>query len=263
MSRAKPDVRSATQDAVDELARLLVAAGLGFGEFADIARGAFVRAVAKELRASGERVTRSAIAAATGLTRQDVARHLDATVATVVPRKRLTRAQRFADVWRNHPELSGAALSVDRRGVAPATPSFNDLVRRAGVDVPPRAMQRELLRSGLARLTQDGRIVLRAQPKRESIAAIEALRSATPWLKAVTAPAARNARQPHASLRWSETRWASERELLVALQRVLRRRDALLKAPGPIVRRGRTSGRLAIGVAVIAQVDDTDEQSGA
>jgi hypothetical protein len=238
-----------------------VAAGVGFGEFADIARGAFVNAVANELQASGERVTRSAIAAATGLTRQDVARYLGRSLPSDVPRRRLTRAQRLADAWRTDAKLRGGALWLDRRGVGPREPSFSALVRRAGGDVPPRAMERELVRSGLARVSADGRISLRTRESRGETRAVEALRSAAPWLRAVTVPAANSTLQRHASLRWAETHWASERELLAALEKVLHRRDRLLgqRAKRPD-RKASQPGKLAVGVAVIATLKASDSR---
>jgi hypothetical protein len=255
VSRTRADVAGATQSVLDELARLLVSAGVGFGEFADAARYAFVRAVADALRSDGQRVTRSAIAAATGLTRQEVAGYLEHKGARNPQPRALTRARRLAEAWRSDPQLRNRALWLDARGAKRREPSFSTLVRRAGGDVPPRAMQNELLRAGLATLTDDGRITLRIGSIPHEARALEALRSAVPWLKAVSVPAAAQATQQHASLRWAETHWTSERELLVALQRTLRARDRLIRPRG--ARRG--SGTLAVGVAVVANLDKRSE----
>jgi hypothetical protein len=264
-SRAHSRLRAATESALDELAKLLVSAGVGFGEFAEAARGAFVRAVAAELDQAGERVTHSAIAAATGLTRQQVSDYSRATAVRETADKQLTRARRLVVAWRADPQLRGKPLWLRSEARHPHAQSFAEFVRRKGGDVPPRAMQRELVRARLAEVTRDGRIALRAHDPSTARRAADSLHSALPWLRAVSQPIAANGFVVplHSSLRWARLGFADERALRRALKQAAVRGQKLLAGEKkPQQRSGALAGELMLGLAIFAHVYGDSSAAG-
>jgi hypothetical protein len=241
-SQADRELAAATDAALLELAQLLVGAGVGFGTFAQAARAAFVRAVLSDLLAAGARVSVSAIAAATGLPRPEVARLLrssatkrasDIDAARVL--RGMSKVDRVVQMWRTTPPWRGRALRLAQvNGTdAKAGPSFRSLVAKFGGDIPPRAMQTELLRAGLARLTTSGQIALVTNARSRSANSARALRASLPWLQSV------NRKPVHSMVRWAEASYGDERSLLAALDRLTRDSQKLLGSLDAEARRAR------------------------
>ncbi|MDT3679828.1 MAG: DUF6502 family protein [Burkholderiaceae bacterium] len=137
------------------LARLAVAHGVAFGTVEQLAKQAFVAAAreAHEAAAQPHRMV-SRIATATGLTRREVARLLqagsdDGTLGATrsVPR---THANEVFARWMSDPRYRGRGgpRSLPRAGEAP---SFEALAQSVTRDVHPRSLLDELIRLGLAR----------------------------------------------------------------------------------------------------------------
>lgn len=150
---------AATLRLLEPLARLLLDARIGIGEFSTLARLAYVRAAVQEAQESrAGRVNVSRIAATTGLTRVEVAALL-AEQRGARPRKQRgrVRAERVLQGWWNDPQFqdrSGAPARLPRKG---ARRSFAALVKRhSGDSHNAAAILEELLHSQAVRENADG-----------------------------------------------------------------------------------------------------------
>jgi hypothetical protein len=145
---------------LEPIAQLAVSRGLPFASIEDLLKAAFVEAARRaQPAAAGSRII-SRVATATGLTRREVARVLDAPRG--LPPTRPSPATQVFTRWRADPALQdkrGNAVALRRQGPAP---SFEALARSVTQDVHPRSLLDELCRLGLAvvdgdtvRLTRD------------------------------------------------------------------------------------------------------------
>ena len=160
MSRNVTDaVNAATLRLLEPLARLLLDARIGIGEFSALARLAYVKAAVREAQESRVgRVNVSRIAATTGLTRVEVAALLAEQRGAPVRKQRgQVRAERVLQGWWNDPQFqdrSGAPARLPRKG---ARRSFAALVKRHSGDSHNAApILEELLRSQVVREHADG-----------------------------------------------------------------------------------------------------------
>jgi Family of unknown function (DUF6502) len=152
-------VNAATLRLLEPLARLLLDARVGIGEFTALARLAYVKAAVREGHESrAGRVNVSRIAANTGLTRVEVAALLAEQRGG--PRRKQrgrVRAERVLQGWWSDPEFldhSGAPARLRRKG---ARRSFVGLVKRHSGDAHNAApILEELLRSQAVREHADG-----------------------------------------------------------------------------------------------------------
>ncbi|MDZ7771005.1 MAG: DUF6502 family protein [Woeseiaceae bacterium] len=143
------------------LARALLRAGIGYREFAEISKAAFVDIATQDYGLRGRPTNISRVAVMTGLTRKEVRRLRDKSAAgeeTVV----LRSAPMAIILHRWFTEDS----FIDEHGLPLAlpfessdgSPSFSGLVRRFGGDVPPGAMRTELKR--IKAVDEDRRVCL-------------------------------------------------------------------------------------------------------
>lgn len=154
---------SALLRALKPIARLLMKAGIGYREFAEISKCAFVDVATADYGLRGRPTNISRVAVMTGLTRKEVKRirdkiseGLDGTTLRVIP------PAEILDKWHSDPEF------IDENGRPKALnfdgerPSFTGLVKKYGGDIPPGAMRTELKRvnaisekeSGLLKVTK-------------------------------------------------------------------------------------------------------------
>jgi hypothetical protein len=144
------------------LIRVLLRNGVSFQSFAEISKRAYVNVAMNDFGIPGRKPSASRVAILTGLTRKEIQR-LTATGQPSDPEgaERYNRAARVVAGWVRDREFNGPdgeplALAADG-----AAPSFAELVRRHGGDVPARAVLDELLRVGaVERDPADGRIRL-------------------------------------------------------------------------------------------------------
>ena len=133
---------------LEPIAMLAVARGVPFATIERLLKAAFVEAAAKAQPASaGQRIV-SRVATATGLTRREVARLLEAPRGSAPVRP--SPATQVFTRWRADPKLRdrrGRAIALPRQGPAP---SFEALARSVTQDVHPRSLLDELCRLGLA-----------------------------------------------------------------------------------------------------------------
>jgi hypothetical protein len=139
------------------IARILLRFGIGFREFSEVAKAAFVDVATSDYGLRGRPTNISRVAVMTGLTRKEVRRVREkikeGAAANVV---KTTPMSEIIHRWYTEPDFlnsSGgpAALPFDGED-----PSFTSLVRRFGGDIPPGAMRTELKRVGAVVENSDG-----------------------------------------------------------------------------------------------------------
>ncbi|MEY4765755.1 MAG: hypothetical protein RI907_2428 [Pseudomonadota bacterium] len=139
------------------LVKLAMGKGVRYAEVDELVRDVFVQ-VAREAHA-GVPVQRSVsrISASTGINRREVTRLLQNGPATEA-RSRSPASEVFAR-WISDPawQADGQPLKLPRLGAAP---SFEALATSVNRDVRPRALLEELVRLGLARVTDDDHVAL-------------------------------------------------------------------------------------------------------
>jgi len=141
---------------LEPIAELAVARGLSFAAVEELFKAAFVEAARRaQPESAGARIV-SRIATATGLTRREVARLVDAEgQAGGPPPARPSPATQVFTRWRADPALRdrrGRTRALPRQGPAP---SFEALARSVTQDVHPRSLLDELCRLGLAEVVGD------------------------------------------------------------------------------------------------------------
>jgi hypothetical protein len=155
----KSAVSAATLRLLRPLARFLLEARIGIGEFNALARLAYVQAAVQGAAAGGGyRVNVSRIAALTGLTRVEVAALLaEERGAPPRPHRMRVRAERVLQGWWTDPQFqdrSGAPERLKRKG---SRLSFAALVKRHSGDAHnTAAILDELLHSRAVREREDG-----------------------------------------------------------------------------------------------------------
>ncbi|MEM6637892.1 MAG: DUF6502 family protein [Pseudomonadota bacterium] len=131
-----------------QVARLMVARGILFPEFAERMKAHYVEA-ARGLTEG--KITDSRLSLATGLQRRDIARLKNFQGRP----ERATHLSRLVALWLNDPDYApgGAPRALPRAGPAP---SFEALAARVRRDVHPRSMLETLIAAGTVGLDADG-----------------------------------------------------------------------------------------------------------
>ncbi|MDM7950113.1 DUF6502 family protein [Hydrogenophaga sp.] len=135
---------------LEPLAQLCVARGLPIQAVEEQIRQTFVRAALQAHETSGAAPNTSRLSAATGLTRREITRLLEAQ-ATQHPRRPSPSSQVFTR-WLTDPALRDQQqrpLALPRQGSAP---SFEALAQSVTRDVRPRTLLEELCRLNLVRV---------------------------------------------------------------------------------------------------------------
>ena len=143
--------------ALRPLARALLKAGIGYREFAEISKAAFVDIGTNDYGLRGRPTNISRVAVMTGLTRKEVRRLRDKTAAgndTVVLRS--TPMAVILHHWYTDPEFGDAAGKPKGLAFDGECGTFSALVRKHGGDIPPGAMRTELRRIDAIEELADG-----------------------------------------------------------------------------------------------------------
>ncbi|UZD64923.1 DUF6502 family protein [Marinobacter sp. AN1] len=133
------------------LVRLLLRNGVPFGDFAELARRAYIETALKDFPERGRKMTDSRAAVLTGLTRKEVKRQREILSGQPLePRQNRqgNRASRVVAGWVHDPRFQDAVghpavLTLD------GSAGFAELVRLYSGDMTPRAVLDELLRVGV------------------------------------------------------------------------------------------------------------------
>lgn len=141
------------------VARFLLGIGVGYREFAEISKLAFVQVASDEHGIRGRKTNMSRVAVMTGLNRKEIRKirdrldnedwDLDSSLSKPVS---------VLAKWYTSPDYLGAdgmpiALPLEAKGKGA---SFNELVRQVGGDVPPGAMLKELQRASCVEEVRPG-----------------------------------------------------------------------------------------------------------
>ncbi len=158
-SGAGPALTDALGGLLEQIGRLAVARGLSFAAVEDLLKSAFVDAARRaQPEAAGQRIV-SRVSTATGLTRREVTRLLDADTSRSPPRP--SPATQVFTRWRAElarRKATGRPATLPRQGPAP---SFETLARSVTQDVHPRSLLDELCRLGLVAVEDDTVTLLR------------------------------------------------------------------------------------------------------
>lgn len=155
--RIQKQVLKALLTALRPIAKMLLRNGVGFREFNEISKAAFVDVATKDYGLRGRPTNISRVAVMTGLTRKEVRRirdKIEEGQESVVARS--TPLGAVLSAWhtdRDFLDASGSPLPMSFDG---HSPSFTDIVKRAGGDIPPGAMRTELKRIGAVDEGEDG-----------------------------------------------------------------------------------------------------------
>jgi hypothetical protein len=144
------------------VARLLLKAGINWKEFSDLSRTVFVDVATREFGLRGRPTNATRVAMLTGINRHEVRRQREALQAAAPAPTYLNAAQRVLSGWHQDPDYvdeGGRPRPLRESG---SGPSFQDLCRRYGGDMPPTALLRELRRVN-AVVEEDGVLVARAR----------------------------------------------------------------------------------------------------
>lgn len=145
--------------ALRPLARALLRAGIGYREFAEISKTAFVDIATKDYGLRGRPTNISRVAVMTGLTRKEVRRlrdKSDSGQGTLVVRS--TPMAEILHRWYtddDYLDQNGTPNALDFSG---DDSSFSGLVRKHGGDIPPGAMRTELKRIEAVTELPDGKL---------------------------------------------------------------------------------------------------------
>jgi hypothetical protein len=133
------------------IARFLLRNGIGFREFAEISKLAFVQVASDDYGLRGRRTNMSRVSVMTGINRKEI-RKLRARLEAEdwEPNPALSKPVIVLAKWFTDPRYLGARgtpkwLALESQG---KRESFSGLVREVGGDVPPGAMLKELIRAG-------------------------------------------------------------------------------------------------------------------
>lgn len=145
--------------ALRPIAKILLRYGIGFREFAEVAKSAFVDVATSEYGIRGRPTNISRVAVMTGLTRKEVRRLRDQlTEGNEIFSEKTNPLAKVLHRWHSEDEF------LDSNGRPATLPFFGDtrsfaaLVKKYGGDIPPGAMRTELKRVEAIEEDNDGNI---------------------------------------------------------------------------------------------------------
>jgi hypothetical protein len=141
------------------IARILLRFGIGFREFAEISKTAFVEVATSDFGIRGRPTNISRVAVMTGLTRKEVKRIRDKIAFG--EEKLSVRTTPLCEVlhkWHAEAEFLDSSGRPAKLRFSGADNSFSNLVRKFGGDIPPGAMRTELKRVGAIQEDEQGNL---------------------------------------------------------------------------------------------------------
>lgn len=142
------------------IARILLRYGISHREFAEVAKMAFVDVASADYGLRGRPTNISRVAVMTGLTRKEVKRVRDKLAAGDTSIK--VKGTPLMDVlhhWYAQPEFNDETGNPAKLQFSGEGPSFSNLVKAFGGDVPAGAMRTELKRVGAVKEDEDGYLI--------------------------------------------------------------------------------------------------------
>lgn len=252
---------------IEAVLPLLLRYRIGYEQLSLAARGVLVNYAAQVARLKNGRANQSQIAAATGLSRAEVRRHLVGHLPDEL-RKAAWRSKTsiVLNAWISDKRFCFAQgkprpLSLKGRGA-----TFETLVRDYGRDIPPKAMEAELRRQGCILVKED--IATFRKDRRKLQLAVESVLSARiAAISAIAAAPASAVCQPHAPIaQFVSISAADEIERNLVLQRVRSIVESSSAAladlqASPVVNRQKRTRRAAHELRVAIVVSEAEDMT--
>lgn len=129
--------------------RLMIRNGIGYAEFADVARGAYVESALRDTIDDGTKMTRDDVARVTGIPRQRVDHYIDDEGAQPKALSTMTRVlSEVLHYWHTDRRYLGPNDSpIELKLDATSGPSFKSLVKQINPEENPELVLEELLRT--------------------------------------------------------------------------------------------------------------------
>lgn len=177
------------------LARFLLRSGIGYKEFADISKAAFISVAAEEYGVRGRPASLSRVSAVTGIGRKDVGRVCKSDLAQLEEKfwaSELNPLTQILHFWHSDPDYSvdGAPRLL---GFMDEEYSFAGLVARYAGNIPPGAARSELERCGAIEELADGYLRAVRRQYTPTEVDVEFVRTMMFSLKSLTGTLAHNA----------------------------------------------------------------------
>ena len=154
-------VLAALLKALRPIARILMMAGIGYREFAEISKSAFVDVATTDYGLRGRPTNISRVAVMTGLTRKEVKRLRDKIAAgNQIDMQRVIPPAEIIEKWHSDSDFLDSAGRPKTLVFNGPTPSFAALVKKYGGDIPPGAMRTELKRVGAVSEDDSGQLTV-------------------------------------------------------------------------------------------------------
>ncbi len=153
---------SALRRLLRPLVRLLIAKGVGLAALMELLKEAYVDVALNEFPVDGKKQTDSRVSLLTGVHRKDVKRLRERPTEKMAAPRSIGLGAQIVSRWLGSKETTdkkGQPLPLPRKTDSRG-PSFDSLVSGVSKDMRPRALLDEWLRLGVARLDEEGRVVL-------------------------------------------------------------------------------------------------------
>ena len=163
-SSIQNEILSGLHSFMKPIVRFLLRSGIGFREFANICKIAFVEVATSDYGIRGRPTNISRVAVMTGLTRKEVKSLRDKVEEGFEGGQwlgKLNLPTQILHYWHNDPDFCESPGKPKALPVSESFPSFDDLVRRYAGDIPPGAMRVELMRAGAVVETPDAKLLPR------------------------------------------------------------------------------------------------------
>ena len=141
------------------IARALLKVGIGYREFAEISKTAFVDVAGRDYGLRGRPTNISRVAVMTGLTRKEVRRIREkAKVGDEIGLVKLTPMGQVMHRWYTEEQFTSENGTPRILDFDSNSASFSGLVKNFGGDIPPGAMRTELKRIGAVAELESGQL---------------------------------------------------------------------------------------------------------
>lgn len=142
-------VLNACREFLRPIARLLLKNGVGYQEFADVCKSAFVQVASDDYGIRNRKTNMSRVAVMTGLSRKEVKKVRNALETdSGTPKYRIRRPELILTKWHSEPAFLDDKTQPKKIDFDGEGATFQALVDQVGGDIPPKAMLNELLRAG-------------------------------------------------------------------------------------------------------------------
>lgn len=157
---ARQHFMQALRGVLRPIIRLMIRAGIGYDDFVDVARGAYVESAARDGIGKVPHPTRDQIAKATGIDRRRIDHYIDDDGA--LPTAQGTLSPLVVEIlhrWHTDPRyLQPSGIPCELALSDESEPRFRDLVKHVDANGDPEAMLVELLRAGSVIHTDENRV---------------------------------------------------------------------------------------------------------